>query len=106
MELDEFVAKTLKMISKGVSEAQATCAEYGVIINDAPKTLHKDNGTYGSNYSILQTIEFDVAIMTEDTSNGEGKISVMGIGVGGGTQSKDTYTSRVKFKVPISFPSN
>ncbi|EGR0935750.1 hypothetical protein NL53_19035 [Vibrio variabilis] len=104
MELDKFVSKTLCMISKGVHDAQKECSEYGVIINDAPSSLHKDNGVYGSNYSILQKVEFDVAITTEDTSNGEGKISVLGIGVGGGTHSKDTYTSRVKFNVPISFP--
>ncbi|EGR1752928.1 hypothetical protein ACEUKD_08695 [Vibrio diabolicus] len=103
MELDKFVSKTLSMISKGVSEAQVECEEYGAVINDAPSRMHRETGVYGSNASIMQNVEFDVAIMTEDTSNGEGKISVMGIGVGGGTQSKDTYTSRVKFNVPVSF---
>ena len=104
MELDKFVSKTLSMISKGVAEAQKECREYGVVVNDAPSTMHRDTGVYGSNYSILQTVEFDVAITTEDSSNGEGKISVMGIGVGGGNQSKDTYSSRIKFNVPVSFP--
>ncbi|WED21561.1 hypothetical protein L3Q72_13155 [Vibrio sp. JC009] len=103
MELDKFVAKTISMISKGVHDAQSECSGYGAIVNDAPGSMHRDTGVYGSNCSVLQSIEFDVAITTEDTSNGEGKISVMGIGLGGGTQSKDTYTSRVKFNVPVSF---
>lgn len=104
MELDKFVSKTLSMISKGVHDAQKECSEYGAMVNDAPNSLHKDHGVYGSNESILQHVEFNVAITTEDTSNGEGKISVLGIGMSGGTQSKDVYTSHVKFSVPISFP--
>ncbi|EGR3254952.1 hypothetical protein ACOLMZ_004312 [Vibrio parahaemolyticus] len=106
MELDKFVSKTLSMISKGVYDAQKECSAFGVIVNDSPSSLAKEHGVYGSNESIIQNVEFDVAITTEDTSNGEGKISVMGIGVGGGggIQSKDTYTSHVKFSVPISFP--
>lgn len=104
MELDKFVSKTLSMISKGVVEAQIECLKHGVIVNDAPSSMSRETGVYGSNSSILQTVEFDVAITTEDSSNGEGKISVLGIGVGGGTQSKDTYSSRIKFNVPVSFP--
>lgn len=103
MELDKFVAQTLTLISKGVHEAKSACAEYGAVVNDAPSSMHRDIGVYGSNDSILQTVDFDVAITTEDSSNGEGKISVMGLGIGGGTSSKDTLTSRVKFNVPISF---
>lgn len=106
MELDKFVSKTLSMISKGVAEAQNECLKYGVIVNDAPNSMHRETGVYGSNFSILQKVEFDVAITTEDSSNGEGKISVLGIGVGGGTQSKDTYSSRIKFNVPVSFPKH
>jgi len=103
MELDKFVTQTLTMISKGVFEAKSKCSDFGAMVNDAPSSMHRDTGVYASNDTILQTVEFDVAITTEDTSSGEGKISVMGIGVGGGTASKDTYTSRVKFNVPISF---
>ena len=103
MELDKFVAQTLTMISKGVRDAKSNCSEFDAIVNDSPSSMNPANGMFGSNDSILQTVEFDVAIITEDASEGEGKISVMGIGFGGGTSSKDTYTSRVKFNVPISF---
>lgn len=106
MELDKFVSQTLKMICKGVNDARSECNDLGAIVNDAPSSMHRDTGVYGSNDTILQTVEFDVAITTEDTSNGEGKISVMGIGAGGGISSKDTLSSRVKFNVPVSLPSD
>ncbi|CAK2409735.1 hypothetical protein L8R85_19985 [Vibrio splendidus] len=106
MELDKFVAQTLTLISKGVHDAKSASSNYGAVVNDAPSSMHRETGVYGSNDSILQSVEFDVAITTEDSSNGEGKISVMGLGIGGGTSSKDTLTSRVKFKVPISFSND
>jgi len=105
MELDKFVAQTLTMISKGINDAKGDCSEFGAIVNDAPESISPGAGMYGSNSTMLQSVEFDVAITTEDTSNGEGKISVMGFGLGGGTSSKDTVTSRIKFNVPISFSS-
>ncbi|EIU7849066.1 hypothetical protein L3I74_000840 [Vibrio parahaemolyticus] len=103
MELDKFVAKTLTMISKGVHDAQSECEKYGSIVNDSPDSMRHSSGMYGSNSSMIQNVEFDVAIVTEDTSNGEGKISVLGVGLGASNQSKDTYTSRVKFTIPMSF---
>ncbi|MDN3617477.1 hypothetical protein ACFFUS_20390 [Vibrio gallaecicus] len=103
MELDRFVSQTLLMISKGVSDAQKQSSEYGCAINAKPNggtftNEHSKNGTR------MQEVEFDVAVITEDTSNGEGKISVMGFAsVNGGNNSKETLSSRVAFKVPISF---
>lgn len=103
MELDKFVTQTLTMISKGVNDAKSKCNDFGAIINDAPSSLSPGTGMYGTNEKLIQTVEFDVAITTEDASNGEGKISVLGVGLGGGTSSKDTLTSRIKFNVPVSF---
>lgn len=106
MELDKFVAKTLTMISKGVQDAQNECEQYGVIVNDSPNTLAREQGMYGSNDALIQKVEFDIAITTEDSTNGEGKISVLGIKGGVNNKSKDTYSSRVKFSIPITFSIN
>jgi hypothetical protein len=103
MELDKFVSRTLLMIAKGVQDAQEKETEFGVSINP------KSNGGTGTNDfskingTKLQEISFDVAITTEDTSNGEGKISVLGIGVNGKVNSKDITSSKISFKVPMSF---
>ncbi|HHG3069411.1 hypothetical protein ACRTDO_22230 [Vibrio furnissii] len=102
MELDKFVLETLTMISKGVAEAQANCTGYGVSINDVPIGFATNIGFV--NNSTIQNVEFDVAVVTEDTSEGEGKISVMGIGLGKSGSSKDTLSSRIKFTVPMTFP--
>ncbi|EGQ8391447.1 TPA: hypothetical protein ACMDPN_003516 [Vibrio cholerae] len=101
MELDKFVLETLTMISKGVSEAQENCIKYGVSINDVPVGTANNIGFV--NHSTIQNVEFDVAVVTEDASAGEGKISVMGIGIGGGVSSKDMVTSRIKFIVPMTY---
>ena len=104
MELDKFVAKTLVMICKGVSEAQASAKEFGGNVNERPQSAKSSD--WAKNSTLLQQVEFDVAVTTEDTSNGEGKISVIGMGLNSSNNSKDTISSRINFKVPISFPKN
>jgi hypothetical protein len=101
MELDKFVSKTLMMICKGVSEAQASAKEFGGNVNENPQRAKSSD--WANNATLLQQVEFDIAVTTEDTSNGEGKISVLGMGSKGGNNSKDTVSSRINFKIPISF---
>jgi hypothetical protein len=73
----------LVMICKGVNEAQASAKEFGGNVNESPRGAKSID--WAKNSTLIQQVGFDVAVTTEDTSNGEGKISVLGMGLKGGT---------------------
>ncbi|MFN1551350.1 hypothetical protein [Vibrio natriegens] len=105
MELDQFVAKSLIMICKGVHQAQQEVAEFGASVNEMPiasgaTTQH----IKAQNRTLMQTVEFDIAVATEDNGSGSAKISVLGLDLGKSGETKDMITSRIAFKVPISLP--
>ncbi|MCE3221801.1 hypothetical protein G5C64_23795 [Vibrio diabolicus] len=107
MELDQFVTKSLIMICKGVHQAQQEVMEFGAFINEKPiaggessKHLKAQNST------LMQEVKFDVAVVTEDNGSGSAKISVLGLELSKSGDTKDSITSRIAFKVPISLPQN
>ncbi|ANS87746.1 hypothetical protein VSVS12_04046 [Vibrio scophthalmi] len=106
MELDQFVAKSLIMICKGVHQAQQEVADFGATINEAPR--HNSGSIVelqAKNKTLIQTVDFDVAVTTEDNGSGSAKISVLGLSLGKGAETKDSISSRIAFKVPITFPT-
>ncbi|EKO3929404.1 MULTISPECIES: hypothetical protein [Gammaproteobacteria] len=106
MELDKFVAQSIAMICKGVHEAQMEVAKYGASVNETPLS---DRGAVGElkapNKTLMQTVEFDVAVTTEDNGSGGAKISVLGLGLSKKGETKDSISSRIVFKVPITLPN-
>ncbi|RBM33402.1 hypothetical protein [Vibrio tarriae] len=104
MELDKFVTKTLLMISKGVYDAQNSSSEYGVKVNELPNASFSRNAPLSQNGTFMQNVTFNVAITTEDVSEGDAKISVLGLSLGKNGSSTDVYSSRIKFTIPLSFP--
>ncbi|EGR2774388.1 hypothetical protein QRC92_004726 [Vibrio parahaemolyticus] len=107
MELDQFVAKSLVMICKGVHQAQQEVMEFGASINEKPMAGGESSKYLkAQNSTLMQTVEFDVAVVTEDNGSGSAKISVLGLGLSKGGDTKDSITSRIAFKVPISLPRN
>ncbi len=103
MELDEFVASVLTRITKGVSESADEIEKLGGVVN--PKWLKGKEPLYRTGRGQrIHKIEFDVAVVTEDTTEGVGKVSVLGSGVLGGLSSKDTTVSRIRFSVGLALP--
>ena len=115
MELKDFVKETIIEISQGVSEAQKEQGD--ALINPRLKVQEKDSGQIalaedGASRGIrggriLDYVEFDVAVTIDKNTNTDGKISVLfgaiNLSSGGASENKDSSTSRVKFKVPVSF---
>ena len=101
MELDTFVAETLRQIFKGVQTAQQNLDCKGAKINP------------GRSLNTVQCkqIEFDVAVtVTEGTEKqGKGNVGVALFGIGGQAQFPSTTAnssvSRIKFEVPVIFPT-
>jgi hypothetical protein len=103
MDLKDFVTKTVLQILDGVREAASTVdQEAGMRVNPHYKGQPPQKAS--------TPIDFDVAVTVRETdgSAGGGRISVMGLGVGGeitsevGTES----VTRVRFKVPVQLPGN
>jgi len=110
MDIKEFVSRTLAEIVDGVKEAQA--GDDGMLVNAAishgeargEPGGHLFQGQFGT----FTRIDFDLAVTVEakDTKEGGGKLSVVGIGVGGkaGRENAVTSVSRVAFSVPVQLP--
>lgn len=109
MELKEFIKSTLVQVSKGVEEAKIELGykEVGItIINPEPKGTINTASTDGS-MKRIELIEFDIALIVEQKSEGKAGIGVLAsiitAGASTSTGSSNSETHRIKFKVPIKF---
>ena len=110
MELDEFVAKTLEQLIKGIISAQnsvrelSTNAEINPSVGSAlpPDRLDDDTGT------LVQNVSFDVAVtVSHSDKSGAGlQVGAFGVGgkMGGGSKRARSEVSRIKFVVPVVLP--
>ena len=114
MNLQEFVARSIDQISKGVADAANTTRGARALVN--PRGFEGAGEEYRGYYEDsegvqhpIEYIEFDVAVIAEESSGktGNGDIKVFSIGVGGGIANNSTNRSesRIKFRVPIVFPT-
>jgi len=112
VELREFIAQTLLQIVNGVSDAQG--ADTGGEINPRIWSARKDDAaklkileSNGGNW--IHLVDFDVAItVVEGTSTQGGLGLVVGpvaLGTKGQSKDENSSISRIKFQVPVSFPS-
>ncbi|WP_108651251.1 hypothetical protein [Dongshaea marina] len=119
MELDDFVDKVLVQVAQGVERAQATLRESGsnAVLNcPVERSSGKNSGsklTYlGDNtYSLVESVDFDVAVTTHDESGTKGSggikvLKMLNAGVEASTTATSGTESRVRFSVPISLPQN
>ncbi len=117
MDLKDFVQQSLVQISQGIEAASKELETSNAHIN--PKNIHVNADTRqnygrlvkGQNYHpVVELVEFDVAVHASEGSETSGKIgiSVGSIGIGGGGKSQETSKSesRIKFKIPVVFPTS
>lgn len=99
MDLDTFVAETLRQIVKGVQTAQQNPDCKGAKINPARSV----------NTVQCKQIEFDVAVTVMEGMDKQGKgnigVALFGIGCQATSTSANSSVSRIRFEVPITFPT-
>jgi hypothetical protein len=98
MELQDFIAETLKEIISGVRRAQESAIELGAKIN--PR---------GGSIVEMRSVQFDVAVSTEEGIGEKGGIGVFvgPVGTVGSQNQSDVASSsmsRIKFSVPLKLP--
>ena len=108
MELETFIAETLRQIVKGVKTAQQHQDCEGAQINRKIETLSAMGGA-PSDETPPQQIEFDVAVTVTEESEKKGGIGVFTgvVGIGGQANSNtaNCSVSRIKFSVPVVLPT-
>lgn len=115
MELQIFVAETLKQIIDGVVDAQVHAKKKGAVVNPAgrivsdwmsrkeTKVRETDDPARG------QSIEFDVAVTAGEGTQKKGGLGIIvgpvALGGQGQATANNQSVSRVKFAVPILLPA-
>jgi hypothetical protein len=119
MDLKDFVKESLVQISQGISEANIALEGTGAVINPQNIRINSENSqAYGrTDFSakedprsrVVEKVDFDVSVVVEQGEQTKAgiKLSVASIGLGAGGQSSsaDRSESRIKFSVPVVFPS-
>lgn len=100
MELKVFVTETIKEIIEGVVAAQKQII---------PQLNHSSDGFVQIGSGNLSNIDFDISVTSSETDGSENKagvfIKVLDIGHKNISTNNNTSTNRIKFSVPVSFPT-
>jgi len=109
VELKEFVSETLKHIFAGVEDAQKACSNGTINPTDIQLMGDKVQGYLHSKYSMLKTIDFDIAVSVSKEKETKGGLGIfvgaLGVGTQGTLDSASSTINRIKFSVPVTFPS-
>jgi len=104
MELKDFIATTLGEIQEGVQIAINETIKNGV--NGAINPSW--GGTKEMNSTLIQDIQFDIAVTAADEEKAgvKGGIKVVGISIGGEdtTSTTTSRVSRIQFSIPVIPP--
>ena len=117
MDLKDFVEASLVQISQGIEAASKALEGTNAHVN--PKNVYVNADTrqnYGRLVStqeynpIVELVEFDVAVHASEGTETNGRIGIsvgsIGIGAGGKSQETNRSESRIKFKIPVVFPTS
>ncbi|AUG01405.1 hypothetical protein CXQ81_12585 [Pseudomonas sp. 09C 129] len=121
MELKDFIKNSLCQIAEAILDANEELKGTDAVVNPTRmqtnsnnsqaygRTVKADDNTYLSKTRIVEKVEFDVSVTTDAESqvNGGIKISIASVSVKGGGESSDKAgsESRIKFSIPMVFPS-
>jgi hypothetical protein len=108
MDLESFIAETLRQIVKGVKTAQSHVDCKGARIN--PDTIeNKPAGQTLYRGERIERIEFDVAVTVSEGKEKQGKgsigvASILGVAGQASSTASSSSVSRIKFEIPLIFP--
>lgn len=111
MELKVFIAESLKAIIDGVNEAKEYGAAHGAVVNPRRQYVKGEGGGFREaigTHSAIETVQFDVAVTVDDSTQTRGGIAVavgiIGLGSTGQSTAASSSVSRLQFIVPVSLP--
>lgn len=111
MDLKQFVTETLVQISEGIEEAQRQLKERGsaAIVNTNMTETDVGHLVTGGRRRPVEYVEFDVAILANEGTETKAGIgltvaSLLRLDAGGKSSESAGRESRIKFKVPMSYP--
>lgn len=117
MDLKEFIKESLVQIATGIEEANEKLKGTNAIVNPASvqafsteaKAYGRINDAFKNDKALVELVEFDVAVQAESgTQTGGGlKIAIASIGLGAEGKSSDSHSSesRIRFKIPMVYPT-
>lgn len=121
MDLKDFVKESIIQIAKGIEEANEQLKDSEAMVNPMyiityseeaqsyGRTSERDAEISNPDSKIVQKVDFDVAVVAEVGKQGTagGKLSIASIGFGaeGKTESSNKSESRIKFSIPVVFPT-
>lgn len=113
MDLEDYIAETLRQIVSGVAKAQQLTAEHNAHVNPNMRS----NSTVNSALGIIPTdtggiyaqlVQFDVALTVKDGTGTKGGIGVasgiVNLGSAGSSSNENMSVNHVKFTVPLALP--
>lgn len=117
MNLSDFVETTIVEISEGILKASERLKDNNGEVN--PEAYDVEKGTtkqHGPEYNprgargrVVHKIDFDVAVLVDDSEkiNANAKLKILSVELGGGGEStsKSGTNSRIKFTIPVVYPS-
>lgn len=99
MQLEDFVAESLRQVVAGVKRAQETTGGLGGIVNPQSKGYAPG----------INRIDFDVAVTAVEEAGTKGGIGILGgvvgLGAQGESNASNTTASRIKFSVAVALPA-
>ncbi|WP_162906568.1 hypothetical protein [Algihabitans albus] len=117
--LKDFVRSAILEVVGGLTEAQHALQSPEAGSSYPVQVVPNWRNVRGANQAVafdfdtgqpIDMVEFDIAVTTGDTTHAGGGagIQVVGIKLGGeaGQRVEQASTSRVKFKVPVAWPTN
>ena len=111
MELREFITQSLMQIAEGVEDAQKHLKEKGskAIVNTNMTATDVGHVVTGGRRRPVEFVEFDVAILADEgteTKAGGGitVASLLKLEASGKRSQNKGSESRIKFKIPMSYP--
>ena len=113
MDLEDFVAESLRQIVSGVSRAQRETHSMGARIYPLMFGTRADGSRLTGedaegNSRPAYEVKFDVAV-TVSASTGSGaemkaRLHILEAGIGGKSANENTTASRVSFSIPVVYP--
>jgi len=103
MDLQEFIAESLREILEGVKTAQK--GETGDNINaDSYGIDLGGNLISAGRNGVFTRVDFDVSVSAETGGKAGGNLKVFGVGVEGGGEHKAGSANRLTFSIPVRLP--